>query len=139
MEKISNIVRGNARTASVDLKSSGSVRPGALAFGRPMGESPQSPDRTETTAMRVTNIQNELNEAKKTRGQDHTVEQMADQFFMTRIRRPEEEIAVPKVKVSAKEADTEVEDELHAGENTEAETAQPSGFTPRGSFVNVLA
>ena len=53
MEKISNIVRGNSRVASVDMKNSSAVRPGVPAFGRSVGESPHVTDKTETTAMRA--------------------------------------------------------------------------------------
>src|SRR5665213_3686370 len=132
MEKISNIVRGSARVASVDLKNSGAVRPGATSYGRPIGESPQTNDRVETTATRVTNLQNELNEAKKQKADDRTVTNMADQFFMTRVRRPEEEVAAPSVakgKVSAREVDSETSEELSGEEHQAAEAAQPQGFT----------
>ncbi|MGZ3721311.1 MAG: hypothetical protein ACXVA9_00190 [Bdellovibrionales bacterium] len=141
MEKISNIVRGNSRVASVDLKSAGAVRPGALTFGRPVGESPQVMDRGETTASKVTNLQNEMNEAKKQRSDDRVATQMADSFFMTRIRRPDDEIAapaVPKTKLSAKASvETEAIDEISGEEQSGVEIAQPSGFVPRGSYVNV--
>jgi hypothetical protein len=147
MEKISHIVRGSSRVASTDLKSSGAVRPGALTFGRPVGESPQVNDRAETTAARAAGIQNEMNEMRKARSGDHAVADMADQFFMTRIRRPEEEIAAPaapKGRVSAavaraKEDASDAMDEISGEQQAGAEESHPQGFVPRGSYVNVKA
>jgi len=143
MEKISNVVRGSARVASTDTKAAGAVRPGALTFGRPVGESPHGVERGETTASRATNIQNELNEQKKIRAQDRSVQNMQDQFFMTRIRRPDDEVeTVPlkgKMHVSESEIEPETREELNGEEHVSAEAAQPSGYTPRGSYVNVHA
>ena len=143
MEKISNIVRGNARVATTDVKSSGAVRPGALSFGRPIGESPQAPEAVPSTAMRTGAMFNEMTEARKARSHDRIVTDMADQFFMTRVRRPEEQIAAPaisKVKLSAQDVDTEAMDEITSeGQQEAVEIGQPSGFVPRGSYVNVKA
>jgi hypothetical protein len=141
MEKISHIVRGNARVAAVDLKGSSAVRPGVPTFGRPNGESPQVTEKGETTAARVTAIQNEMNEIKRVGGEDRAVGQMADQFFMTHVRRPDEEVAPvsAKNKLSAKEADVESTEELMAGESPQTEISQPTGFKPRGTYVDVRA
>jgi hypothetical protein len=144
MEKISNIVRGNSRVASADLKSSGAVRPGALTFGRPVGESPQVNDRGETTAARAAGIQNEMNEMRKARSSDHAVADMADQFFMTRMRRPEEEIAAPPAPqrarvAAAKEDASDAMDEISGDQQAGVEVGQPQGYVPRGSYVNVKA
>lgn len=38
MEKISGIIPANARTRQVDVSGSQPVRPGAVAWGRPMGK-----------------------------------------------------------------------------------------------------
>ena len=163
MEKISNIVRGNARVASTDLKSASAVRPGAPAFGRPVGESPSSADRGETTAMRANAIQNELTENKRANSQDRVVQNMSDNFFMTRIRGGAPEVEAGKATMPAKEVEmrapreNEVEgeekaiaapakadassttDELVLGDMRSNEVTQPIGYTPRGSFVNVHA
>jgi hypothetical protein len=143
MEKISNIVRGNSRVASTDLKSAGAVRPGALSFGRPVGESPQVNDRVESTASRAAGIQSELNEARKQRSNDRVVSEMADQFFMTRVQRPPDEIAAPaapKARMSAAQEDaSDAMDEISGDRQAGAEIGQPSGFVPRGSYVNVKA
>jgi hypothetical protein len=143
MEKISNVVRGSARVASTDTKAAGAVRPGALAFGRPVGESPQGAEHTETTAARAASLQHEMNEQKKIRAQDRTVQNMADQFFMTRIRRPDDDVeSAPikgKARVSAQEIEPEAREELNGDEQAAVEAAQPSGYTPRGSYVNVHA
>jgi hypothetical protein len=144
MEKISNIVRGNSRVASTDLKSSGAVRPGALAFGRPTGESPQVNDRGgETTASRAAGIQSDMNEMRKQHANDRVVSEMADQFFMTRVRRPDEEVAgpaAPKARMSAvKEEASDAMDEISGDQQAGVEIGQPSGYVPRGSYVNVKA
>jgi hypothetical protein len=143
MEKISNIVRGNARVAAADVKSAGAVRPGALAFGRPIGESPEVTGRSETTAERAGHLQSAMTEARKARSNDRVVAEMADQFFMTRVRRPEEQVAAPvspRAKISRQEADAEAPDEVAGDGEAEAlEAAQPQGFVPRGSYVNVKA
>jgi hypothetical protein len=135
MEKISHIVRGNARTAAVDLKGSSAVRPGAPAFGRPIGESPQSPVATETTAAKATAVLDQMNEKKKDNQREHVAEQMADSFFMTRIRRPDEEPTKAIAKVGAK-AETDVDE---VADLRDSEAAPPTGFTPRGSYVDVRA
>ncbi|NJL24705.1 MAG: hypothetical protein HC902_05740, partial [Calothrix sp. SM1_5_4] len=88
MEKISNIVRGNARVASVDLKGGTAVRPGAPSYGRPVGESTGNPPKEGTTASRAIAAQNEMNEQRRI-GKDQIVEHLADQFFMSRVRRPQ--------------------------------------------------
>lgn len=131
MEKISHIVRGSSRVASTDLKSASAVRPGTPAFGRPMGESVAITEKGETTAARATAINNEIAEHKKAGQQDQIVNQMADSFFMTRIRRPDDEVAVSKGKESS--------EDVTLGEASEAEPTQPSGFTPRGSYVDYHA
>ena len=134
MEKISNIVRGSSRVASVDVKGSAAVRPGAPSFGRPMGESSAGPLPAETTAARAVAIHNEMNEAKKVRSQDVMAAQLADSFFMSRIRRPADEevtVTVPQPPVA--------KEEVEAPEMEAAESGQPSGYVPRGSYVNVHA
>ena len=138
MEKISNIVRGSPRVASVDLKRESAVRPGAPSFGRPIGESPHS-EKIETTAQRATALQTELNEKRNTH--DGLVKEMSDNFFMNRVKGSQvmEEPAIGKAPVQAKIADADVEEELHSGELHEAEIAQPQGYVPRGTFVNVHA
>jgi hypothetical protein len=158
VEKISKIVPGNSRVASTDLKSASAVRPGAPSFGRPMGESPATSDKFETTASRANAIQTELNEAKRSNSQDRVVAQMSDSFFQNRIRGPDNEIAAgggviaPKGKASIKEAagETRVQelatrpefsstDEMVLGDARNGEITQPVGFKPRGSYVDVHA
>lgn len=157
MEKISNIVRGNARVSSADMKGSSAVRPGVPAYGRPVGESSQTGPPAESTASRAAALHNEMAEARRSRSQDNVVAQLADNFFMTRIRRPDEEvqaggsaggpqtqiqIQAPKRAIAkASEVVPQMSDEdIEVSAQTEAvETAQPSGYTPRGSYVNVQA
>ncbi len=45
MQKISSIIPSSDRVSKVDFKESGSVRPGAVSFGRPMGTSALSEDK----------------------------------------------------------------------------------------------
>lgn len=147
MEKISNIVRGSARVSSTDLKSSAPVRPGAPSYGRPVGETAPQVDRLSSTASRAVAIHNEMMENKRSSRQNEVVSQMADQFFMSRVRRPQEEDQVklgvsPEVVAPASErvapngggVDSEVE-----ATQAPQEDMPPVGFTPRGSFVDVRA
>lgn len=136
MEKISNIVRGSPRVASVDLKSSSAVRPGTPSFGRPIGESPAALDREGTTASRAAALHAQMSD-RRTGGPDRVVEQIADQFFINRLQAPKVEAAEPKV--SAKDVE-ELAVDLEDGAQVQAEQiAQPSGYTPRGSYVDVRA
>lgn len=134
MEKISNIVRGSSRVASTDLKSAPAVRPGAPSFGRPVGESPSAPERAGTTASRAVALHSEM-EQKRANSKDGVVAEMADQFFMSRIRRPDDEGEGAIPGVDGKERG---EDEVSANA-VEGELKQPSGFKPRGSYVDVHA
>lgn len=141
MEKISHIVRGNARVSSVDLKSGQAARPGAPAFGRPVGESPAPSNREETTASRAVAIQQEMAEQKKQAATDKEkmVAQMADNFFMSRMRRPVEPVSTKAPEVSAKDVDTDaVNVDGGVGDSDEV-NVPPKGYTPRGSYVNVRA
>lgn len=152
MEKISHIVRGSSRVSSADAKGSSAVRPGAPSYGRPIGESPQPSMQTESTAARAVALHNEMLDAKRARSQDHVVTALADQFFMSRIRRPEDEVALqpqtqqlqaPRkgaAKALAEAAEEQPDEEqMVSAERDSAEAAQPSGYVPRGSYVNVHA
>ncbi len=135
MEKISRVVRGNARVASTDLKNAAPVRPGAPSFGRPIGESTAANPSATSTAAKAVALHKEMEEAKKARAEGAVVQQMADQFFMNRVRKPaEDEVhAAPDAGTSEPAAPLEGEDgEVAVGE-------QPKGFKPRGSFVDVRA
>ncbi len=149
MEKISGIVRGSARVASTDLKSASAARPGMPSFGRPMGESTQANVSSETTASRAVALHNEMLGKKKTGG-DQVVQQMADSFFMTRIRRPNEEPDQGDVQAGA----TPMPDNSEVSElpktddlvlqkakqsDEEEKDKQPAGYKPRGTFVDVRA
>jgi hypothetical protein len=160
MEKISNIVRGNARVASTDPKSASAVRPGTPTYGRPVGESPEPSEKYGTTASRAVALHNDQLDHRRTAKQDEVAAQMADSFFMTRIRRPQEQEtemedmqpvsprrqAGPPVGVKnpkpiaggvhgmAAAATAQSAEEAEAGDDR-----PPVGFTPRGSYVDVRA
>jgi len=132
MEKISRIVRGNSRVASTDLKSAAAVRPGMPSFGRPVGESTSAMSSSTTTAAKAVALHNEMLDRKKSGG-DQVVQQMADQFFMTRIARPEEQmgdVQQPQPVAAAP---------IEPNESVEEVAEQPKGYKPRGSFVDVRA
>lgn len=144
MEKISRIVRGNSRVAATDLKQAAPVRPGAPDFGRPVGNSTPAPLNRESTAQKAVAIQNEMNLAKKQAAEDRTIQRMADEFFMSKIRRPEPEpvhaeiITAPDV-APIKPADGQPAP-IKAASPDEADEAEPprkQPYTPRGSFVDV--
>lgn len=159
MEKISNIVRGNSRVASVDLKSSSAVRPGMPSYGRPVGEASVRIERDGTTASRAAELNLQMKDNRRS-AQDRVVEQMADKFFMSRTNRlPEigtampkdgvDEISVPGIKQPVKaEAmkaapDLEDADAKSVALDSTAEAHEtidaPEEYTPRGSYVDVRA
>jgi hypothetical protein len=144
VEKISNIVRGNSRVTSADLKSSSAVRPGVPTYGRPVGDSPPVQERAGTTASRAAALQTEMSEQRHASNQDRLVTTMADQFFMSRIRRPEEEepevTGPPRKEAPTVHADDD--EQLHtveAGDPQEVTAPVKKAYTPRGSYVNVHA
>jgi hypothetical protein len=140
VEKISHIVRGSPRVASVDLKNAPAVRPGTPSYGRPIGESPASPERTLSTASRAAALQTQLSEHRHS-DNDRVVQQMADQFFMSRIRRPQEEheFAPSRFEASAADSDMELGEAHTASAESPDAAQQPEGYKPRGSYVDVRA
>lgn len=136
MEKISRIVAGNSRVASTDLKSAAAVRPGAPSFGRPMGQSTAANTGGPTTAERAVALHNEQIGKKKTGG-DQVVQAMADSFFMGRIARPMDE-QIGEVSAGPVEVPEDA-DQPAPQEPAVQVSEQPSGYKPRGSFVDVRA
>lgn len=136
MEKISRIVRGNSRVASTDLKSAAAVRPGMPSFGRPVGESTNVGTAPATTAEKAVALHNEMLGKKKPGGEDKVIQQMADQFFMTRIARPE-----PGVDGQAPEGGLNADgaEEVIAPAKEEMAEAPSKKYVPRGSYVDVRA
>lgn len=125
MEKISRIVAGNSRVSSSDAKSASPVRPGMPSFGRPVGESTAANPSASSTASRAVALHNDLNEAKKVATQERLISKMADDFFMSRMRGTEGEAEGAVISEGAIESS-----ELSATE---------TGYTPRGSYVDVQA
>lgn len=146
MEKISGIVRGNSRVTTVDNKNAAPARPGMPAFGRPAGETTAASPKQSSTASRAVALHNGIQEAKKAMSQERVIANMADQFFMSRVRRPAEEVQAPMPQVGE---ELEVVAATPAGKSTNeltlgsmaapAEADAPQEYTPRGSYVDVRA
>ena len=144
MEKISQVVRGSPRVASVDLKSASAVRPGAPSFGRAVGESSFTPGRETSTAARATAIAAQMNERRSSA--ERVVDEMAERFFMSRMRTPEDvverstEAAVsgPVESSGAEEVVAAADEEFEAEPvPTEDSARRARGYMPRGSFIDV--
>jgi hypothetical protein len=102
--------------------------------------------------MRAAALQNQLSEHRKT-SDDKTVAALADQFFMSRIRRPvDTDIQAPvhatqmahAASHSPRADDVEVKDSSAdaAPESSAADIndeTQPAGYKPRGSYIDVRA
>jgi hypothetical protein len=140
MEKISHIVRTNPRVASVDLKGAAPARAGAPSFGRPVTESSAVRNAMATTAERASALHNEMTEAKKVMSSDRTISNLADQFFMSRVRRPEEMQAQgPGASESASASVHDAPADEPTLSSGPADETVEAAYTPRGSFVDVRA
>ncbi|MCH2534587.1 MAG: hypothetical protein MK008_09120 [Bdellovibrionales bacterium] len=73
MEKISGILPATSRVSTVDLQSSGSVRPGAPSYGRPVG----SASLTENKSA-ISHIKKDSLEEMKSKA----IEELNSDFFM---------------------------------------------------------
>lgn len=103
MEKISNIIKSNARTRAVDVSQSQPVRPGAPAWGRPEGKVTKSEDLGEAIQDRISLSDSVLGkETAKDSGtykpsvsakQSRIAEDMANKFFTKRIQEIEADSA----------------------------------------------
>lgn len=150
MEKISSVVRGNSRVATADNKNAQTVRPGAPSYGQPVGVSTSSPPQRSTTAERAVALHKGMKEAKEAVSQERALSKMADDFFMSRVRTPEELVAGlkgPEIKapnavsaapVAGVDEDVQSTDELVLAPETQAPPEQRE-YTPRGSYVDVRA
>lgn len=149
MEKISSVVRGNSRVATADNKNAQTVRPGAPSYGQPVGVSTSSPPQRSTTAERAVALHKGMKEAKEAVSQERALSKMADDFFMSRVRTPEELVAGlkgPEAKgpdmaaapVASVDEDVRSTDELVLAPDTQAPPEQRE-YTPRGSYVDVRA
>ncbi len=139
MEKISGIVRGNARVTTADAKAA-PARTGMPAFGRPEGESTPAVAKTTSTASRAVALHNGMTKAKEAISQGRVISQMADDFFMSKARPGEIPLEdMLPVELPAKQAAST--DELIVKADTEEESMRPPAkdYTPRGSFVDVRA
>jgi hypothetical protein len=143
MEKVSHIVRGNARVTTADNKSAPTARPGMPAFGRPQAESAPVPERSLTsTAQRAAAMHEGMVEAKKAMTQERMVQKISDDFFMSRTRRPSEPAAQVELPASVAADVNKPAEQLNLGEvelEDQAAMSEPKGYTPRGSYINVMA
>jgi len=139
MEKISGIVRGNARVTTSDSKSAAPSRTGMPTFGRPVGESTPAVAKTTSTASRAVALHNGMTKAKEAISQGRVISQMADEFFMTKVRPAEVPIEeMLPTPMLAKEVDTTDDLVVSEAEGPSLE-APAKSYTPRGSFVDVRA
>lgn len=144
MEKISGIVRGNQRMTAVDTKSASAARPGGPSFGRPVGESTAGKADKTSTASRAAALHNGMTELKKAYSEQRVIQQMADEFFMNKMRAPEHMPSVHAPAQDSQDVDVEVPEMSAADredmtEVPEEEIAEAKQFVPRGSFVDVRA
>ena len=143
MEKVSNIVRGNARVTTADTKSSQTARPGMPAFGRPQAESTAPvPEKMTSTAQRAAAMHEGMQEAKKAMSQERMVQKISDDFFMSRGRRPGETATEAEIPPTVAARLAKPSEQINLGEvelEDQAAMAEPQGYTPRGSYINVMA
>jgi len=66
VEKISGIIRGNSRTSTVDLRSSGATRPGAPSFGGPVGVSTNQVPRFSSTPPMASELPGQMDDTGMT-------------------------------------------------------------------------
>jgi hypothetical protein len=126
MEKISRIVGGSQRVASVDLKNTPAVRPGTPTFGRPVGNSTQTDHDSMTTAQKAVELMVQRDDKKAAETRDtQMVRQMANNFFMSHT--------------PSNETEDPVKAEAAMDDSAGAEIEVPEKYTPRGSYVDVRA
>lgn len=139
MEKISGIIPSSSRVATVDLKESGPVRPGAPGFGRPEGVSSLRDAKIGQTASRAVKLsQEQLDWRTKDMQNAATVRELSDRFFKGNSSSTEQTVeSVPEIEMNI-EPLIEGRPSIPANDISEIET-QPAGLHPRGSFVDVRA
>lgn len=162
MEKISGIVPRNGRTAqAVDTKNAAAARPGMPAFGRPAGVSTQAVAKTSSTASRAVALHKGMREAKEAISQERVLNRQADDFFMSRVRRPEDQpvsdgtpiaeapidsapvrgapVEGAPISVSPIEGNVRSTEELVLDGESVPLPDESRDYTPRGSYVDVRA
>jgi hypothetical protein len=129
MEKISRIVAGSQRVASVDLKNAAAVRPGTPSFGRPIGISHGDEPDARTTAQKAIEIFNQREDKKATEARDtQMVRTMASNFFMSHVPGSPAQESVPEAVNVGQDSGVDI-----------GEEEPPTKYTPRGSYVDVRA
>lgn len=144
MDKISSIVPRSRRVSSVDLAAAPAVRPGAPAYGRPIGVSTEGARATDTTAQKAVAEMNRLTDERKASTQNaDIVEQMANRFFLKNMSenlKPNLE-PIPEFE-AAPIGTTEPGSESHVSdfENSESDgpiDLAPQEYVPPGTYLDV--
>ena len=161
MEKISSIVPKSQRVQAVDLNSAQPVRPGAPAFGRPMGTSTAGVRDQMSTAQRAVAEQNRLVD-KRAEHMSQMVEEMNNRFFLQKeipaTARPVDELNIhfppPRPGSGQSEGDfgpvakrfesddfaleaAVNRDESELSESSEPTEAKEREYVPLGSYLDV--
>lgn len=150
MEKISGILPSSARVAAVDLKESGTVRPGTPGFGRAEGASALRDAKIGQTASRASKInQEKLDWRSKDMQNAATVRELSDRFFKGNEKSAsdqaiegviEREVNLAPVKTATPSVPAGFNlDMLAPAVDATSNEAQPDGLHPRGSFIDVRA
>ena len=143
MEKISQIVRSSARVGSVDMKNAAPVRSGVPSFGRPVADTAITGSKLGSTAARAAALSEQISENRKTNAHDQIVRQMADQFFVSRNQPPPESDVNAPVDTTPVSEPSDGSGELvkaaAADSGEEVSAPPPSSYTPRGTYIDVVA
>lgn len=145
MEKISGILPSSPRIASVDMKESSPVRPGAPGFGRAEGTSALRQAKIGETASRAVKIsQDQLDWRSKDMKNAATVRELTDRFFQGNRSAAEPTIDdTPEMNTaplaSGRPSKAAGFDTAILDRTTRDTESQPEGLHARGSFLDVQA
>ncbi|MCX7978399.1 MAG: hypothetical protein N2578_05290 [Bdellovibrionaceae bacterium] len=112
MEKISRILPPNARTRSIDVSASQPVRPGAVAWGRPVGKvttAADVEDRVSLSKSALERLDSEVYNRRGERPHAKIVEEMSNRFFNRVSSDDFTEDQTQPSKISAAISDDQVE------------------------------
>jgi hypothetical protein len=149
VDKISGILPSSARVTSVDMKESGSVRPGTVSFGRPEGVSGRK-EKAMVDGMHSGAEAHEVLSERRSKDaqQAELVKGITDRFFTKNkpepaavavSEEPQPVLVEPRAMRSQKVFE-KPEEELDEGPAAVLRNAPSVGeLYPRGSFVNRMA